>query len=235
MDGKRIGPYFFVKIRIVRKLLGRTQRQVAYELGRSQRDLSLVENGIRDKMAPHDLLNYYYENGVDLNWLYEQEDEENITYQSAELKAFRTKNGLSYFRVRQAEAEKLLSTTSDNYSKYFEQIEVPLKARISDTYVGFRIEHSLSPYTKDQVVICRKTALPDIKPDHNYLLIIDGKLVSRRSGDRKPANSDKYVHYVDGRVQIKDIEQMWEPIQQQVQPDDNAKESASLKGRSANP
>ncbi|MFA0964895.1 helix-turn-helix domain-containing protein [Roseivirga sp. BDSF3-8] len=213
MDGKNIGPYFFKKIKMVRKLLGRTQRQVSYDLDRSQRDISAIEKGVRDKMVPHDLLNYYYENGVDLNWLYLEEDAEAITYEAAEKKAFRVINGLRYYRVPQDDVDKLIRLTDEaDYPKHFKLCEVALTARVTDTYVGFLIVNDLPPYQAGDEIICRKSGLTDLKRDNEYLLITGGQLVSVKSGDRKPASSDKYVHWVDGKMLMRDVQQMWEPV-----------------------
>lgn len=214
MNDKSIEPYFFEKLKVARKLIGRTQRQMSYDLGRSQRDISAIENGVRRKMISHDYMMYLYDYGIDLNWLYAQEPIEDITPEKAESKAFRIKTRLTFSMVPFGEVHKLSRIEKKkDLPKYFEEFHLPgLSPNTRDTYVGFISGNEDDPFQAGEMIICRATELDDLIPGRIYFIITEGKLKAVEMGDREATGSDKYIHWVEGKILRNDIIQVWEPV-----------------------
>lgn len=217
MAEELIGENFFKKLKIARKLIGLTQRQMALELNRKQRDISLIENGIRNKLIPHDIISYLYAKGIDLNWLYDPTDSDSMTEEEVELKAFRHKGKAVYYLVRLNQIPDFYKCASDELVYHFEVHSLPgITADPDKIYVGFVVGKDTSPWQAEDIVICRKAQLSQLKAGADYLLVTSKQVVSKTLAEVPNASSDEYIHWLDGKIPIKNTDQIWEPIRSLV-------------------
>jgi len=69
------------KFLLARKFLNLSQMQIAEKCGLTQRDISQIENGKR-VFIPTNLINFYYEEGIDINSIYNLNEEVRLRNES---------------------------------------------------------------------------------------------------------------------------------------------------------
>ncbi|MFA0960289.1 helix-turn-helix transcriptional regulator [Roseivirga sp. BDSF3-8] len=220
MSDKPTGSEFFNKAKLARKLIGLTQRQLAADLSRAQRDISFIENGQRDKLVPHDYMAYLHQKGIDLNWLYEPDPAEEVSREASFRKAFRTEPATmpspqgvaTYFLVRYDEAGRLVKTPEQKLVAEFDRFPLPGLAAGKEPLIGFVLGKDTPPWQAEDIVICRSIALSALRRGIDYLVIAEGRLSTRRIEQEITSGSERYVHWIDDKMPKKNIQQVWEPL-----------------------
>ena len=71
----------FEKLYTVRKLIALNQREAAEKAGLKQATISVIERGDRNSL-PNAYLEFLYQNGVDLNWIFNDENDISFAFRS---------------------------------------------------------------------------------------------------------------------------------------------------------
>ncbi|MGB3182928.1 MAG: helix-turn-helix transcriptional regulator [Cyclobacteriaceae bacterium] len=217
MADKLIGPYFFEKLKLSRKLIGLTQRQMAADLGRKQRDVSLIENGVRNKLIPHDYIAYLHSKGIDLNWLYDPEDIDSMDEEELKHRAFKHKGKAVYYLVHRNKVDRLIKAPENEWPRHFMSVPLPgIAADGQNPYVGFVVGKDTPPWQAEDIVICRRVQPTNLKPGADYLVISNRQVTSKTMGGGPASGSDEYIHWLDNKMPVKNIDQLWEPVRSLV-------------------